>query len=131
MSFTAQTLYSKYSTTISDMIKTIQKKKEAAVPDIIATISTVILPSMMADLGDVKTLTGAEKKQLIINAIKLLVDNGFIELNKLPDIRAASWDETVHGYLNSLLPALVDLLINVENNNITFNKKDKEHCGCW
>lgn len=130
MSFTAQTLYSKYSTNISDMIKTIQMKKESAVPDIIATISTSILPSMMADLGDIKTLTGSEKKQLILDAIKLLVDNGFIELNKLPDIRAASWDHTVHGYLDTLLPALVDLLIRVENNHITFNKKDKQSC-CW
>lgn len=128
MSITADELYAKYEKTITRIIAAIQKDKEAAIPGIIAAITTEIIPAMMSDVGRVKSLGGTEKRELILETIELAIKKTFKELNKIPELAAASWDETLRDLLLTLVPPLIKLLISVENNEIKFNKKVS---GCF
>lgn len=128
MSISADDLYSKYQKTIHQIILNIQQDKEAAIPRIIAVISTEIVPAMMSDVGRIKDLSGTEKRDLILDSIELAIEKTFAELNKIPELAAASWDETLRDLLLTLVPPLIKLLISVENKDIKFNKK---FSGCF
>ena len=123
MAMTADDLYAKYQKTLLEIISTIQQDKEAAIPSIIAVIATEVIPAMMSDVGRIKNLSGTEKRDLILDAIELSIEKTFAELNKIPELAAASWDETLRDLLLTLVPPLIKLLISVENNEIKFNKK--------
>lgn len=124
MSAEAKNLFDNYKKTFVDIISTITKEKEAAIPKIIVVITTVIVPSMMTDVGRMKKLSGIEKRDIIIEAVDYAIDTIFEELNKnVPALAKASWDETLHAYLDTLLPPMIKLLVSVENNELKFNKK--------
>jgi hypothetical protein len=125
---TAEELYEKYKDTISEVIVGIKTQKEAAIPRIVVVITTDIVPKMMKDVGRLKTLYGSEKRQLIIDSIELAIEKTFFELNKIPELKAASWDETLRDYLLVLIPPTIKLLVDVEQKNITFNRKIS---GCF
>lgn len=131
MSITADILYSNYRASISEIVGLIKTQKEAAIPAIISEIATKIVPSMMTDVGRIKNLSGLEKRDLIIEAVDLALDKIFEELNKIPEFAKSTIDETVHSYLDLLLPPMIKLLISVENNEIKFNKKISKCVGCY
>lgn len=130
MALTPLDLYAKYQYTINRVISSVKKLKEAAIPGIVATISTEVIPGMMADVGHIKELSGAEKRELIIKAIELAISEAFKELNKLSQLAKANWDEVVRDHLLVLLPPLIRLLIDVENNDVRFNKKPVKRITC-
>lgn len=124
----ASELFEKYRTRLDGIIGQIKDKREAAVPAILAEITTQIIPAMMSDVGKIKSLSGTEKKQLIIDSVDLSITEIFKELNKIPELAAATWDETLRDLLLTLIGPLINLLISVENNEIKFNKKVS---GCF
>ena len=128
MSITGDDLYSRYKTTITDVVLLIQTKQGAAVPQILTTIATEVVPAMMFDVGRIKTLSGTEKRDLILAAVTLATTETFKEVNKIPELAAASWDETVRDLLLELIPPLIKLLISVEKKDVKFNKK---LAGCF
>lgn len=130
MAITARSLYITYRQRITAIISIVKTDKEAAIPAIIAAITTDIVPSLMTDLGRVKSLSGSEKRDLIIETIDYSIDQVFEELNKIPELKEASWDETLHSFLEVLLPPIIKLLISVENNELKFNKKFSKCVGC-
>lgn len=130
MSTMADDLYIKYEKAITRIISVIQKDRKAAIPGIITAISTEIIPSMMADVGRIRSLSGTEKRELILETIELAIKKTFAELNKIPELAAASWDETLRDLLLTLIPPLIKLLIRVENNEIKFNKKVTSCFSC-
>lgn len=130
MSLNSQILFNTYKEIFTELISKIRTEKEAAIPGIIAAIATNIVPSMMTDVGRIKTLSGSEKRDLIIETVDFALDTIFEELNKIPELAKASWDETIHSYLDTLLPSIIKLLISVENNEIKFNKKLSKCVGC-
>ena len=125
---TAEELYSKYETAINDVFNDVKTQQQSAIPQIVAVITTDIVPQMMKDVGQLKKLSGSEKRQLIIDSIELGIEKSFYELNKIPELKAASWDETLRNYLLVLIPPTIKLLIDVERKNITFNRKIS---GCF
>lgn len=125
---TATELYQQYEKDITKIVSSVRKQKEAAIPGIVATIATDIVPQMMKDVGHIKMLSGSEKRQLIIDSIELAIEKSFTEINKIPELKNASWDETLRDYLLVLIPPTIKLLIDVERKNITFNRKIK---GCF
>lgn len=130
MALTANDLQLKYLDTVTQMISSIKEKKQGAIPGILVVISTELVPSMMVDVGKIKGFTGAEKRTLIIDSVKLVLRRAFSELNRIPALAEASWDEMVRDILLNLLPPLIKLLIDVDNNDIKFNKKVKGCFGC-
>ena len=130
MSFTAEDLYAKYQDSLTRVISIIKEQKGAGVSEIVAVIATEIIPAMMSDVGRLKSLSGVEKRQLILDAIDIAVKETFKELNKIPELAAASWDETLRDHILKLLPPLIKLLISIENNEIRFNKKVSGCFGC-
>lgn len=128
MSITADSLYAKYQKTLNNIISSIRVDKELAIPRIIAVIATDVIPSMMIDVGKIKTLDGTEKRDLILDAVQIAIKKTFAELNKIPELAAASWDETLRDLLLTLVPPLIKLLIKVENKQIKFNKSVS---GCF
>lgn len=130
MSITADDLYAKYQQSLLEIISTVQHQQAAAIPQIIATIATEIIPAMMSDVGRIRTLDGLEKRDLILASIELAIKKIFEELNQIPELAAASWDETLRDLLLTLLPPLIKLLISVEQNEIKFNKKMTSCFSC-
>lgn len=128
MSLTASDLIAKYQSTINETISSIKQEKEAAIPGIIATISTEIVPNMMVDVGKLTALDASEKRDLIVEAITSGIAEAFKELNEIPELAAASWDETIRDHVLTLIPGLMKLLLKVEGNQITFNKKSLSCC---
>jgi len=126
----AEELYENYGQSIFAIISLIKDQRAAAIPQIVAKITTEVLPNMMHDVGAMRELSGSEKRQLIIDAIKIALKEGFEELNKIPELAAATWDETLRDYLLVLIPPTIKLLVDVEKKNIMFNKKVKGCFGC-
>ena len=120
---TPQELYHNYSTEIREIISTIQTLKGAGVALILSNLATRVVPQMMSDVGELVSLTGDEKKQLILDSLDFGVVEIFKELNENTSLKDESWDEIVRDVLKQGLPRIIDLLITVEDNKIVFNKK--------
>lgn len=129
MSVTKDTLYNKYLDEFETIFGQVTKDKAAAIPFIIAEISTKMIPDLMTDVGKIKSMSGDDKKQLIIDTVEFAISKGFEELNKIPELAESSWDEMVRDILLKMAPRVIDLLISVEKDKIVFNKKVS--CGCW
>jgi len=119
----AETLFQKYSQRVSKIIQRVKKDGERATPYIISKITTEIIPAMMQDVGSVKGLSGADKKQLVIDALEMAIDETFRNLNRLPKLARASWDEDLKLTLLTLTSPTIDQLINVEQGQLKFNSK--------
>ena len=130
MSLTAEDLYAKYEVTLTQIISSVQKDGQAAIPGIIATIATEIVPAMMTDVGSIKSMSGTDKRELIIETVDLAITKIFEELNKIPALAKASWDEVLRDLLLTIIPPLIKLLISVENNDIVFNKQIAKCSSC-
>lgn len=126
MTLSAEQLYEKYRTTVANIIIEANAKKQASIPSIIAIITTDIVPAMMMDVGKIKTFSGYEKRDLIIKSVELILNRVF----ESGALQKAKWDETVKDILLKLLPPLIRLLIDVEKNDIKFNKKIKRCFSC-
>jgi hypothetical protein len=128
--YSANELYQKYEDEITKIFSLIKTDREAAIPRILAEITTIIVPEMMHDVGNLKSLSGAEKRQLIIGSIELSIKETFKQLNRFPDLAIATWDETLRNYLLVLIPPTIKILVDVEKKNITFNRKISGCFGC-
>jgi len=125
---TADQLFEEYKNRITPIIKQIKKEKEKAIPYVITVISTSIVPSMMSDIGRLKKTAGSDKKRLIIDTVNLIIDLIFDELDKDPKLAKETWDNDLKLTLLTLVGPIIDNLIDVENGDLTFNKKLKALC---
>jgi len=130
MSLTPNQLFDKYKAELLGIVGKIRDQQGAAIPAILAEIATQILPAMMGDVGRIKSLDGAGKKKLIVDSVDYAITETFLELNKIPELAAATWDETLRDYLLVLIPPLINLLVSVEGGDVKFNKKVASCFSC-
>lgn len=87
---------------------------------IITFILTNFLPTLCQEIGQDQSLTGLQKKQLVITTINNALSQGCAILDqKFP--QSGLWLNTITPLIETTLPALIDLLISVEKNQIVFN----------
>ena len=118
----AHTLFEKYESELNKIFNQILADKERAIPYIVMKITTQTVPSMASDLGRVTSLSGSIKKQLIIDAIELAINEIFQKLNKFPEFADETWDDDLKALLLTLIGPILDNLIAVENGRLVFNK---------
>ena len=127
-------LYNRYKRSIQDIIKIVQTNNdtpnELLAASIISKLTLEILPLMMKDVGQLTNLSGEDKKKTIVDSLKYALTDTFKELNKIPALSKAKWDELLLSALLSSVPATIDLLIKVEGSKLVFNKKISS-CGCF
>jgi hypothetical protein len=121
-SLTPQSLFTQYRDELTTAIAVIQTQGKAGIPVLVAQILVQIVPSMMSDVGKITSLSGAEKKQLIIDTLSLAITEGFAELNKDPVFAATQVDEMVRDLLLKLVAPLIDTFVKIEDGHLVFNK---------
>lgn len=109
-----------YHKEVKDYIISVSKDGSAAAPMIVSRIVTVVVPGMMKIVGHVPGLSGAEKKQLVVDAIIALLNVIFDELDEQL-FSEQEWDEQLHAVLKFTVPPLIDVLISTENGRLKFN----------
>lgn len=100
----------------------ITSEKENALPFIINRITTFIIPSLMKDVGRIENISGEDKKLLVIDTVIKLMDVTFDTVDQTLKSEIM-WDNYLHATIKYTLPAIIDMLIEVENGKIVFNKK--------
>lgn len=118
---TAQILHDKYQDDVFEIIKLINDRTALTAAFIVTKMITDTVPSMMTDVGTLQGLKGKEKKQLIVDSIKLIIETIFNELNKYTNLKDESWDEMLEQMILTLSNPTIDLLISVEQNQLKFN----------
>lgn len=124
----AKDLYANYREDVTRIISQITELKGAGVAIILGDLATDIVPQMMIDVGKIKSLSGSEKKRLILDSLDLAIVEIFRELNEKTNLKNESWDEVLRDLLQKTLPKIIDLLIKVEKDKLVFNKKIS---GCF
>lgn len=127
---TTQNLYDKYKDEFKGIISRILVEREAAIPYVISEILTVLLPKIVQDVFVIKNLDAYEKKLLLIEVIKKGIDDTFEELDKLPQLSQATWDNHIRNIILTLSGPILDNLIAVENGELTLNGKVKRTLFC-
>ena len=117
----ARELFELYERQFKNIINRIRDDKERAIPYIVIKVTTQIVPSMAQTLGDINTLTGTQKKQMIIDAVELAIDETFKELNELPELASVTWDDDLKELLLTLIGPVLTNLIDVEKGQLVFN----------
>jgi hypothetical protein len=77
------------------------------------------LLQLMNAVGIIETLKGEEKKELVINALYVIIDK--VNVGEM---------DAYDPILKLLVPQLIDDLISVENGKLTFNKKNRKRFFC-
>jgi hypothetical protein len=77
-----------------------------------SNVSEIVIHSMRL-VGEIPTLDGNSKKQLVVETVDAFVD--------LHD--AGTYDEQIDGIVKFIVPKLIDQLILVENGKLKFKKK--------
>lgn len=115
-------LVGKYRSEFKTYNDKITSEKENALPFIINEIITLIIPSLMTDVGQIENMSGEDKKILVTDTVIKLMDITFDAIDKKlkSDIK---WDNYLHATIKYTLPTIIDILIGVENGKIVFNKK--------
>ena len=124
----AEDFYKNYREDITRIISQIVEMKGAAVPFILGDLATDVVPHMMVDAGKIKSLSGEDKKKLILDTLELGITEIFKELNEKTSLKDESWDEVLRDVIKKALPKIIDLLIKVEKDKLVFNKKIS---GCF
>jgi len=119
---TAESLFEKYKSDFQEIVDHIHADRGYATPYVIIKITTSIVPQMASDLGQTTSLKGSEKKQLIIDAVELAINEIFRELNELPELSKETWDDNLKTLLLMLIGPTLDNLIAVEKGQLVFNK---------
>lgn len=135
----SETLYNKYKEELSPLLNLLERKfgettfALADVSRIITYFSMDLVPKMMSDVGKISTLSGLEKKDLIIDAVKFILKKIFEQLDNTAGDLPQYMEEAILIAVNPTINVLID----VENDKILFNKqlltraqKLKELCCC-
>lgn len=126
---TAQSLANTYAITILGIVQSVQAQGEAAIPVIIVQLLTTIVPNMVADVGMLEELSATDKKALIVQAIDLGIDQAFAQLAKNPAFKNdAASDVLLKNMLENGVPALFDVFVSIENDEMVVNATLK---SCW
>ena len=120
-------LVSTYYDELKMYIERVHNEGGSAIPRILARITTVILPAMMVKVGEVKTLSGREKKQMVEDSILSLVDTIFKHLDE-SYFKDDIWDNQVRNVIMLVLPSMIDMLIDIEKGKLKFNKRMFKCC---
>ena len=95
---------------------TLEEKMIEAFPDDISIRSlTKAATDFMGLVGQIGNLSGAEKKQLVIDVL----------------IRKAEGNELLTNIILDIVPDIIDYLIDVENGDMVFNQRTKNKLGCF
>jgi len=116
-------LIQKYSKNLEPLIHSIVNNNLNVFGTVLTAFLIGFMPSIMKDVGIIKNLSGLKKKELVINTMKSLIKLSFEKLNQYPQFKQVNWDELVEECLLTFSPALIDLMISIENGEIKFNKK--------
>jgi hypothetical protein len=100
-------LYNQFKSDFATIVSEAKEGKDG-IPSIVATVLLTLVPQLMTAVGQVAGQTGAQKKQLVISALNL----GIAEL---------PLDVAIRNIIETTADKLIDTLINVEQNQITFN----------
>lgn len=91
---------------------------------IINYILTVFIPKLCQEVGQNVSLTGSDKKQLVILTVQEALSQGCAILDKtFPTDQ--SWFNRIYSSIHITIPNIIDLLISVENKDIVFNPRSK------
>lgn len=125
-------LVKNYKSEIVMYVERINNEGKKAIPFIISRISFSILPNMMQDVSRIKNMNGHQKKQLVEDAIILIIDEVYKKLNEDKSLKLSDeeWDEQIRDLLKILIPTTIDLLIDVENGKLRLNKRTFSCCSC-
>lgn len=124
----AKDLYQNYREDITRIISQITELKAAGVAFILSDLATDVVPQMMVDVGKLRSLSGDDKKKLILDTLDLAITEVFRELNEKTSLKDESWDEVLRDVLKKALPKIIDLLVKVEKDKLVFNKRIS---GCF
>lgn len=126
-------LYDKFRDEFQIYVKRVEKDGEKATPYIISRTTLVIVPRMMIEVGKIKSLSGIQKKQLIIDTTIYAIEETFKTLNNKTNLKTETWDEDIRDLLLALLPMTIDLAIEIDKGHLKFNTSsnwfDKCRCG--
>lgn len=97
-------------------ISILEEKMIEAFPDDISIRSlTKAATDFMGIVGQIENLSGAEKKQLVIDVL----------------IRKAEGNELLKSIILDIVPDIIDYLIDVENGDMVFNQRIKNKLRCF
>jgi len=77
----------------------------------------------MKDAEKINTLTGPQKKQLIIDTLDKLIISVFDTLNQSPPFSNSHIDEIVKDLLLILLPKAIDTIIYIDHGNLKIKSR--------
>ena len=118
-------LFQKYENEIRELVKSIQEKTPDTISLVVAKIVTETLPNLMTDAGMLTSLSGAEKKQLVMATVEYIIGFIFDRLNENTDLQNSTWDEVLEQLILKTSDKLIDAFIEVEDGSIKFNNKAK------
>ena len=116
------TTITKYNHYFKEMINNINTLKLLAIPVVISTITTEILPQILVDVNHLQTLKDSEKKQFVITTVKLFINELFVELNKRPEFANTTKDDDIKNLLLKSITPILDNLIVVKHGKVSLHK---------
>ena len=124
---TPQILFERYKESFSPLVSLFERKVGqtafalADVARIITYFSIDLVPKLMSDVGKLSSLAGSQKKDLVIDSVKFILSQIFLQLDDTNGDLPVYLEEAILIGVNPT----IEVLLQVEGDKLVFNAKTK------